>query len=81
MALIRLRADRRVKVSARFAASPIRAPLQHLSNLSGERLGAIGFLDESDTGIKNALPGNRVVRVAGREDYFYRGAEGSNLGG
>src|SRR5579864_9629328 len=80
MVLIRLCVDRRVKVSARFAASFCRAPIQHLSNLASERLGAIGLLNECDTGIKNAMPSNGIVRVTGSEDYFYSGTERGNCG-
>jgi hypothetical protein len=53
--------------------------LKDLSNFSGKRFGTIGFLNESNRWIKHSLPDDRVVRIAGRENYLYPRAEAPNL--
>lgn len=52
---------------------------QNLSNFSSKRFRTIGFLNESNRWIKPSMPGDRVVRVAGRENHLYSRAEEPNL--
>src|SRR6266481_6401999 len=55
--------------------------MQHFSNFSGQLLGTIWLLYERHLGIENPLPGDGVVGVTGREDYFYSGAMHRDLAG